>query len=460
MDSLEGIKQGRLQKLENLKKAGINPYPAHVLRTNTNQEVLDNFDKLAKPAKGGSASGGKKITLVGRVRAIRGHGGSTFFNIEDGSTSLTTGAEIQAYLKKDEVGDKEYDLFINNIDIGDFVELNGTLFKTHKGEKTLLVKKWRILTKSLMPMPSEWYGLEDVEERFRKRYLDLVLNKDVRDKFKKRSEIISKIRKYLDENGFLEVETPILQTMAGGAKAKPFKTHLNALDIDLYLRIAPELYLKKLLVGGFEKVYELGRNFRNEGMDREHNPEFTMLEFYAAYWDYETMMDFTEKLLKTLDKKIFSAKGGSASGGKFRREEYEKIVGNKDEKEVFGKIKEPTFVINHPVEISPLSKRMDNNAKKVARFQLIVNGLEICNGFSELNDPIDQKERFKMQELERRAGNEETHPYDTDFVEALEYGMPPAAGIGIGIDRLATLLIDSKTLREIILFPTMKPKND
>jgi lysyl-tRNA synthetase, class II len=434
MDNLENLKQVRLKKLEDLKKTGINPYPAEVLRTHTNKEALDNFNKLLK----------KKITLVGRIRSIRGHGGSTFFNIEDGS------AQIQAYLKKDSVGGKDYDLFLNTIDIGDFVELSGILFKTKKGEKTLEVKKWKILTKAILSTPSEWYGLEDIEERFRKRYLDLILNKEVKEKFIKRSQIIGKIRKFLNENGFLEVETPMLQTIAGGAKARPFKTHLNALDIDLYLRIAPELYLKRLLVGGLEKVYEIGRNFRNEGMDREHNPEFTMLEFYAAYWNYETMMDFTEKLLKSLDQKIFK--------GKFKKIEYDKIVGNKDEKEVFGKIKEPTFVINHPTEISPLSKKLDNDPQKVARFQLVVNGLEICNGFSELNDPLDQKERFDAQEKERRAGNQETHPYENDFIEALEYGMPPAAGIGIGIDRLVVLLTESKTLREIILFPTMKPK--
>ena len=436
MDSLENIKKVRLEKLNNLQKAGINPYPAEVSRTHTNKEAFDNFTKLQKAKT--------KIILVGRIRSLREHGGSTFCHIEDGS------AQIQIYFKKDKVGDKEYKTFLEDIDIGDFIEAKGILFLTKKGEKTLEVASWKILTKSLMSIPSEWYGLEDMEERYRKRYLDLILNKEIREKFVKRSEIISKIRKFLDENGFLEVETPILQTIAGGAKAKPFKTHLNSLDIDLYLRIAPELYLKRLLVGGFEKVYELGRNFRNEGMDREHNPEFTMLEFYAAYWNYETMMDFTEELLKFLDSKIFK--------GKFKREEYAKIVGKKDEKEVFPKIKEPTFVINHPMEISPLSKKLEKDPRRVARFQLIVDGLEIANGFSELNDPLDQKERFKLQEIERRGGSEEAHPYDKDFIEALEYGMPPAAGIGIGIDRLVTLLTDSKTLRETILFPTMKPK--
>ncbi len=436
MSNIEELKKVRIQKLNNLIKAGINPYPAQVLRTHTNKEALDAFKKLAN----------RKIILVGRIRSIREHGGSTFCHIEDGS------AQIQVYFKKDKVGDKQYKLFLENLDIGDFIEATGTLFKTKKGEKTLDISKWRIISKALLPLPGEWYGLEDVEERFRKRYLDLILNKEIRDKFVKRSEIIKKIRKFLDDNGFLEVETPMLQTLAGGAKARPFKTHLNALDIDLYLRIAPELFLKRLLVGGFEKVYELGRNFRNEGMDREHNPEFTMLEFYAAYWDYNTMMDFTEKLLKSLDNTIFR--------GKFKKVEYSRVIGNKEEKEVFAKIKEPTFIINHPVEISPLSKKSDKNSRQVERFQLIVNGLEIANGFSEINDPLDQKQRFEAQETLRMKGDKEAHQYDKDFVEALEYGMPSAAGIGIGIDRLAVLLTNSKTLKEVILFPTMKPKNE
>ncbi len=439
MGNIEKLKKIRLQKLKNLQKAGINPYPAQVLRSHTNKEALDNFSKLSRTKK--------KIVLVGRIRSLREHGGSTFCHIQDAA------AQIQIYLKKDKVGKKEYQLFLDNIDIGDFIEITGVLFKTKKGEKTLEVAKWRILVKTLLPLPEEWFGLKDVEERFRKRYLDLILNKEIKEKFVKRSEIIKKIRNFLDDNGFLEVETPELQSLAGGAKARPFKTHLNALNMDLYLRIAQELYLKRLLIGGFEKVYEMGRSFRNEGMDREHNPEFTMLEFYAAYWDYEDMMKFTEKLLASLDKKIFKPS--------FKRIEYSKIV-KKDEKEAFAKIKEPTFVINHPIEISPLSKKLDPAEKgkhqRVARFQLIVNGFEIANGFSEINDPIDQMERFKAQEKQRKKGDKEAHQFDKDFIEALEYGMPLAAGIGIGIDRLVVLLTGSKTLREVILFPTMRPK--
>jgi len=433
MKNLEKIRKVRLKKLENLRKKGIEPYPAKVLRTHTNQEALDNFSKLQK----------RKTILVGRIRSIRGHGGSCFCHIEDGS------GQIQIYLKQDKIGKKNYQLFLDNIDIGDFVEVSGSLFKTKKGEKTLEVSKWRILVKSLLPLPEKWHGLKDIEERFRKRYLDLILNKEIKEKFKKRSETIRKIRQFLDKNGFLEVETPELQTLAGGAKARPFKTRLNALNMNLYLRIAPELYLKRLLIGGFEKVYELGRVFRNEGMDREHNPEFTVLEFYAAYWDYNKMMSFTEKLLKSLDNKIFK--------GRFKKAEYNKIIRG-DEKQAFAKIKSSTFVINHPKEISPLSKKLDKNPKKVARFQLIVNGLEIANGFSEINDPIDQKQRFEAQEKLRKKGDREAHQYDKDFIEALEYGMPPAAGIGIGIDRLMVLLTESRTLREAILFPTMRPK--
>jgi len=434
MKNLEKIRKVRLKKLENLRKTGIEPYPAKVSRSHTNQEALNKFTTLGK----------RKITLVGRIRSIRGHGGSCFCHVEDGS------GQIQIYLKQDKIGKNHYQLFLDNIDIGDFIEVSGSLFKTKKGEKTLEVSKWRILVKSLLPLPEKWHGLKNVEERFRKRYLDLILNKEIKEKFKKRSEIITKIRQFLDKNEFLEVETPMLQVLAGGAKARPFKTRLNALNMDLYLRIAPELYLKRLLIGGFEKIYELGRTFRNEGIDREHNPEFTMLEFYVAYWDYNKMMEFTEKLMKRLDNKIFK--------GKFRKIKYSKIVGRKDEKEVFVKIKTPTFVINHPKEISPLSKKSEKDPKKVERFHLIVNGLEIANGFSEINDPIDQKERFEAQEKLRKKGDKEAHQYDKDFVEALEYGMPPAAGIGIGIDRLVVLLTESKTLREAILFPTMRPK--
>ena len=311
MPTIQEIKENRIAKLEAIKKRGVDPYPAKANRTNTCQEAIDQFKD------------GKEMILVGRLRTIRGHGGSAFANLEDGF------GQVQIYFKKDELGDKEYKFFQDNFDIGDFIEVKGTLFLTHKEEKTLLVKKYKILTKSLAPLPEKWHGLKDVEERFRKRYLDLIMNKETRDIFEKRSEIIKKTRDFLNKNNFIEVETPILQTLYGGASAKPFETHLNALDMDLYLRVAPELYLKRLLVGGYERVFEIGRCFRNEGIDREHNPDFTMLEFYAAYWDWEDLMKFTEEMMHSFDSKIFPKK--------WDRVEYKNIVKNDDEKEAFAK---------------------------------------------------------------------------------------------------------------------------
>lgn len=487
MSTIENLRKTRIKKLQNIIKAGINPYPALVRRTHKNQEVLDNFGSLSRKKT--------KVILAGRIRSIREHGGSTFFHVEDGS------GQIQIYLKQDKIGKKDYQLFLDDIDIGDFIEAEGTLFKTKKGEKTLEASKYKVLVKSLLPLPEKWHGLKDVEERFRKRYLDLIMNPEVKEAFKVRSKIISEIRRFLNEEGFLEVETPILQPIYGGAAARPFKTHLNALDMDLYLRIAPELYLKRLLVGGFEKVYEIGRNFRNEGMDREHNPEFTMLEFYWAYQEYEGLMKFTEKLFISLLKNIFKKTKIEYRGKTidfktpWRRMEFsallkkftgidydrssradfskkarslgvkiDKSMGKGEIADEFYKklcrpnIWQPTFIINHPLEISPLSKKLEKDPAKVARFQLIAGGFELINAFSELNDPVDQRERFEEQEKARKKGLEEAHPMDEDFIEALEHGMPPAAGLGLGIDRLTVLLTDSHALREVILFPTMRPK--
>jgi len=373
------------------------------------------------------------MPYYGRIRSIREHGGSIFAHID----------KQQIYFKKD-VLEKKFNDFKELVDVGDIIEVDGEFFTTKTNEKTILIKDWAMLAKSLRPLPEKWYGLKDKEIRFRKRYLDLLMNPVAREIFEKRAEIIRKIRAFLDRNNFIEVETPILQTIPGGTLARPFKTHLNALDLDLYLRIAPELFLKRLLVGGFERVYEIGRCFRNEGMDKNHNPDFTMLEFYAAYWDYEKLMDFTEKLMQEF-----------GFPKKWQRLEYAKIVKD-DEKTAFAKIKKPTFVWGHPVEISPLAKRIDE--KRAARFQGIINGIEIINAYSELNNPIEQKERFLEQESMRKKGDQEAHRMDKDFVEALEYGMPPAAGFGLGIDRLTMLLTDAKTLREVILFPTMRPK--
>ncbi|MBI4708795.1 MAG: lysine--tRNA ligase [Candidatus Portnoybacteria bacterium] len=477
--SLEKIKSDRQKKLENIKAAGINPFPIKAGLRKSIDYVLECFDNLEKE--------GKEIILIGRLRSIREHGGSTFANLEDAS------AQIQIYFKKDEIGDKDYQFFIDNFDVGDFIEAQGSLFKTQKGERTLLVKKYNILAKSLNQLPEKWHGLTDVEERFRRRYLDLLMNKEVKECFLMRSKIIKSLREFLDSEGFMEVETPILQPLPGGALAKPFKTHLNALDMDLYLRVAPELYLKRLLVGGFEKVYEIGRCFRNEGMDKSHNPDFTMLEFYWAYADYEQLMEFTEKMFNLLvpeleiefqENKInFATPFKRISMRDLISEHYKINIGEADEKELVNalekagekiekntprhkmidelfktiklKIIQPTFVINHPLEMSPLAKSLPENPKEVARFQLIIGGMEIVNAYSELNDPREQEKRMREQEMGR---DEEIQRFDQDFIDALEYGMPPAAGWGMGIDRLIQLLTNNSNIREVILFPTMRSK--
>lgn len=493
---LEDLKKTRLKKLENLKKIGINAYPSKSERNFLISQIIEDFNFLKEKTD---------IKLAGRLIAIREHGGSAFANLEDYS------GIIQIYFKKDILG-KDYDLFTQNIDLGDFLEVGGILFITKRGEKTLEVKNFKLISKAISPLPSAWYGLADVEERYRKRYLDLLMNKEVKKVFEFRSKIIKSIRNFLDISGFIEVETPILQILAGGAAAKPFKTKLQALKMNLYLRIAPELYLKRLIVGGFEKIYELGRNFRNEGMDRTHNPEFTMLELYAAYQDYNYLMNLTEQLFSQIIKENFGKYEIEFNNNQiifnnlpWPRIEFEtlvnselgedykkmslaslkkkfkelgikadtKILKNKNKMidEVFKKLAvpkiiQPTFIINHPIEISPLAKEMENeNPKvlmkeggKVERFQLIVGGLEIVNGFSELNNPLEQEKRFKDQEKMRKAGDIEAQSYDKDFIEALEYGMPPTAGLGIGIDRLIMLLTDSKTLKDVLFFPTMRPK--
>ena len=487
---LEEIRDARIEKLKKLWKARVNPYPSQSSRTHTTGKAVENFDKLAKE--------GKKLVLVGRIMAKREHGGSTFLDIEDGT------GKIQLLFKKDTLGSKDYQFFLDTIDIGDFIEARGTLFKTKQEEKTLLTTHYSLLTKSLLPLPEKWHGLQDVEEKYRKRYLDLLFNPELKTKFAERTKITEHIRQFLIANGFMEVETPVLQTIPGGANAKPFKTHLNTLGMDLYLRIAPELYLKRLLVAGFEKVFEIARNFRNEGMDREHNPEFTMLEFYAAYWDYEKLMDFLEEMLEHIVKGNFGKTKLKFQGkdidfkGPYKRiafnDLFKKYSGldydKSDESDLKKKAEElgitieksmtkgnigdeiykkvarpniltPTFVINHPLEISPLAKKLDDDPEHVARFQLVVGWMEIMNGFSELNDPVDQLERFKEQAgVARKLDNEEAHRMDGDFVEALEYGMPPAAGVGIGIDRLIALFTDSHSIREVILFPLMKPRSD
>jgi lysyl-tRNA synthetase class 2 len=487
MTAEEKIRKIRLKKLKAVENAGFLAYPIKTKRTHKISEALKDFSDLSRKKK--------EIFLVGRIRLLRVHGGASFLHVEDGT------GKIQAFFKKNRLGEKGYQFFLDNFDIGDFIEIRGILFETKKGEKTIEVNDFKMLAKSTLPLPGKWHGLKDIEERYRKRYLDLIFNEEVKNKFKLRSEIIREIRSFLEKKGFLEVETPILQNLYGGARAKPFKTHLNVLDIDLYLRIALELYLKRLIIGGFEKVYEIGKCFRNEGVDRSHNPDFTMLEFYWAYADYKELMNLTEEMFTFIVKNIFGKLKISYEGKEinfktpwpriefshfFRKEtnidleelnrdalakkaesmgvEFDKgaskagIVDEIFKKYCRPKIIQPTFLIHYPLGFQPLAKALEKDPKKLANFQLVIVGMEMLNAFSELNDPIEQRKRFEEQEKLFKKGAGEAQRLDEDFLEALEYGMPPTAGFGMGIDRLVALLTDSHALREVIFFPTMKPK--
>ena len=480
---IEELRVHRIKKLQTLKNKGINPYPHKISFKIT---PIEKINKLKKTSK--------TFGIAGRVMAKREHGGSLFFDLFDGE-------KFQVFMSKDKIGEESFNLFSETVDVGDFVAVWGKIFTTKKNEPTVDVARWEIISKSLLPLPEKWHGLTDVEERFRKRYLDLLMNQEVKLRFEKRSQIVSVLRNLFEKSEFMEVETPMLQSVPGGALAKPFITHHNALNIDLYLRIAPELFLKKLLVGGFKKVFEMGKSFRNEGIDPKHNPEFTTVEWYAAYWDEEDMMEFTEKFFKDLVKKIFKKTEIEYQGkaisfdGKFQRVSFKDVLARyaqivdydkesrdslalsakrfgiepevheskgKIADEIFKKvcrphISRPTFLTNHPLEISPLAK-MQEKKNEVRRFQLIIGGLELINAFSELNDPLDQLERFKEQEKMKKAGEQESHPVDEEYTEALEYGMPPAAGAGLGIDRLVMLLTDTENIKEVILFPTMRQK--
>ncbi len=482
--SLKDIRQNRIDKLTKLRKLGINPYSMYSEKTATIEQVLKNKKKIMQNES--------ELVLAGRIRGLRPHGGSFFLHIEE------NGKRLQLFLRKDTLGEDAFKLFSEIIDVGDYIETRGNLFFTKTKELTLEVKSWCILTKSLRPLPDKWRGLQDDEIKYRKRYLDLLTNPDLRKRIQFRSKLIKRLRNFMDKNGFMEVETPILQTQAGGALARPFKTKLNALDIDLYLRIAPELYLKRLVIGGFEKIYEIGKSFRNEGIDRSHNPEFTTMEFYWAYSDHEKLMDFTEEIMKDAIKIIKDKKSKfhqyfseklprldykkilkdytDIDCDKITKEELKKILKEKkldankegdkwtliDElfkKVCLKEINYPFFVINYPWQMLALAKRNEEDkGKTVASFQLVIDGLEIVKAYSELNDPIDQKERFENQQERTKEGEKEIHPYDKDFVEALEYGMPPTAGWGMGIDRLVALLTNSPNLKEVILFPLMRPK--
>ena len=444
---LDHITRDRREKLAELRATGHTPFPAATNRTGTIAHAREQL--------------GRMFTIAGRIRAIREHGKSVFFDISD-----ETGM-MQAYCKADVLGDQFAQLKL--IDPGDCVAASGEVGETKSGEPTVFVQSYRVLAKAVRPLPRSWQELENVEERFRRRYLDLLSNAEVLTRFRQRSAIIHAIRSYYVELGFLEVDTPILQPIPGGASARPFTTQYHAYDTEVYLRVAPELYLKRLLVGGFERVFEFARCFRNEGADQTHNPEFTQIEIYAAYWDYEDMMASLETLIRRIVHEVFGTDRLTLNGHDidfslpFTRQTFLEVSGGGRDDASFKagvrRIIQPTFVTNHPAELIPLAKRRADDPTSVESFQLVIAGIELAKGYSELNDHEEQRERFLEQEQERSEGNEEAQRIDTDFIEALEYGMPPAAGLGIGIDRLVTVLTGAASLREAMLFPYMKPRH-
>lgn len=478
--------QVRIDKMHKIEEHGWKPFGYRFLYTHRAADIAAQFDELSEKET--------EVKMAGRIMAIRGHGKTCFMDMQD-----KTG-RIQVYVRKDVIGEENYAL-IKLMDIGDTVGITGTAFRTHMGELSIKANSVEMLSKSLRPLPEKWHGLKDVETRYRQRYVDLIVNPEVRDTFVKRSQIIRSVREVLDSHDFLEVETPILNTIAGGAAARPFISYHNALDMQVYMRIAPELYLKRLIVGGMDRVYEMGRVFRNEGIDNRHNPEFTSVEIYQAFADYRDMMDLTEEVVvktagKVLGTTTINYEGTTIelaspwkrmsmieavkeySGKDFTNvtdlEEARaiakelnvavepsfgigKIINACFEEYVEDKLIQPTFITGHPKEISPLAKSNPENPEITDRFEAYIYGREICNGFTELNDPIDQKERFLKQVEERANGDEEANMMDEDFVNALEYGLPPTGGLGIGIDRLVMFLTNSSTIRDVLFFPTMKP---
>ena len=451
MASLEEIRSARLAKLKVLSELGIDPYPVHTNRDLSINKAIEKFDDLTKS--------GKSRIMAGRIMSLRIQGKIIFFDLYDGT------GRFQIFLKKGEpLSEESFELFEKAFDIGDFAEVRGTFFLTKKDEKTMLVEEVRMLAKSLRPLPEKWHGLSDVEERFRKRYLDLLSNPEVKRRFEVRSKVVTEIRKILAGAGYLEVETPALQPLYGGASAEPFVTHHNALHVDLYLRISDELYLKRLLAAGFSKVYEIARDFRNEGIDTTHNPEFTMLEFYEAYSDATKQREFVENIIRRLAL-LVNSDGVMTFGNEkidfnkpFKVIKYPEISDEEFKKTVKPSLIQPTFLIDYPVDMLPLTKRKEDNPSLADAFQLYAGGLELVKAFSELNDPIDQRARFESQEKSKEGGDKEAQPLDEDFLEAMEYGIPPAGGVGLGIDRLVMLLTDVKNIKEVILFPTLKPK--
>jgi len=490
MEEINILIEQRIKKLEELRQMGIEPFGGPFYAENHASELLDKFNSITKESLEESVV---SCSLAGRIVSIRDFGKAIFAHIQDAT------GKIQIYFKKDVLGEKQ--VIVKKLDIGDIIGLKGRLFRTRTNELTIEVKDFVILTKSLRPLPEKWHGLKDVETRYRQRYVDLIVNPDVRQTFAQRRVIIKAIRDFLESQEFIEVETPMMQQIPGGATARPFKTHHIALGIDLYLRIAPELYLKRLLVGGYERVYELNRNFRNEGISTKHNPEFSMLEFYIAYRDYNFLMSFTEELISSVAQRALGTlkipygdiiidltppwpripmidallqKGVPPEVVNNREKAIvwakahniginEGVTPGKVLDEIFKEIVEPelvqpTFIIDYPVELSPLAKKKPDNPELVERFELFIASREIANAFSELTDPMDQHERFVKQVEAKKQGDEEAHWMDEDFVRALEYGMPPAAGEGIGIDRLVMLLTNSQSIRDVILFPQLKPE--
>jgi len=446
---LDDLIRERRKKLSNIRDAGRNPYPSKSRRNFSIEDTLKEFSRLQKAKK--------QVSLAGRVASVRDQGNIIFIDIDDGTGS------IQILVSKKHA--HHFVFWKKNIDLGDFVEFRGGLLKTNRGEKSLQAVKVRMLTKSLRPLPKSRFGLKDEEERLRKRYIDILLDSELKDVFEKRSLLVRKTREFLWTEGFMEVETPILQPIPGGALARPFSTKHNALNQDFYLRIAPELYLKRLLVAGYNKVFEIGRVFRNEGIDREHNPEFTMLELYWTYADYKDMIKLTKKILKPIVSGKWVEISYIDAVKKYTKKsdaDIRKMKGNMlDElfkKSVRPKLVKPTIVYGLPKSLSPLAKSFEDDPEITERFQLIVDGMEVANGFSELNDPIDQRERMEEQEKMYRKGDKEASRLDEDFLEALEYGMPPAAGLGVGMDRVAAIYAGKKSVKDVIIFPTLKSK--
>ncbi|NLY04136.1 MAG: lysine--tRNA ligase [Campylobacter sp.] len=484
----------RIEKANALKELEINPYPHFLSKDMSIKEFKNKFAHIKEPGDKSS----DEFKIAGRLKLKRVAGKSTFANIEDDS------ANIQIYFSRDSIGDELYKIFRKNLEVGDIIIVKGYAFVTNTGEFSIHASNITLATKAISPLPEKFHGLVDIELRYRQRYLDMIMNPDVREDFKTRSQIISSIRRFFEEKGFLEIETPMMHDIAGGANAKPFITHHNALGVDKYLRIAPELYLKRAVVGGLEAIFEINRCFRNEGMDQTHNPEFTSIEFYWAYHNYRDLMDLTEELFTTLLKKLnlstlleygeykihfdkpfkrISYKDALSEIGKIPAE----ILNNKDQ--ILNKLKndgfeanqklglghlwgqlfdnyveekliDPTFIIDFPKSISPLARKSDKNPDIAERFELFIAGKELANGFNELNDPLDQYERFKSQIDAKNAGDDEAHEMDEDYVKALGYAMPPTAGEGIGIDRLVMLLTNKTSIRDVILFPAMRPIKD